>query len=101
MNIEARQARYRGCAMLASAVLLAIVLACPLGYAGVQAGVIYAPDFIIDLGDGRELRSIKARGSCPGQNVELCVQWEYSILYVARRYQAHTLITVPLRRGLP
>ena len=101
MDIEARQAKYRGCAVLASAVILVLVLACSLGYVGIQAGVTTAPDFIIDLGGGRELRSIKGRGSCPGQNIELCVRWEYSIVYVARRYQAYTLITMPLKKGLP
>ena len=99
MDIESRQAKYRGCLLLASVVMLVVVLACSLGYVSVQAGVTNAPDFIIDLGGGRELRSIKSRGSCPGQNIELCVQWEYSILYVPRRYQAYTLISMPLKHG--
>ena len=101
MDIEARQATYRGCAMLASIVVLVLILACSLGYVSIQAGITTAPDFIIDLGDGRELRSIKGRASCPGQNIELCARWEYSIVYMARRYQAYTLITMPLKHGLP
>ena len=101
MSIEARQTKYRGCAILAAAAILPIVLACSLGYMSVQAGVTSAPNFSISLGAGRELRSVTSRGACPGQNIELCVKWEYSILYVARQYQAYTLISMPLKNGPP
>ena len=101
MNEKARPPAYRGCAMLASGALLALVLVCALGYVSIQAGVTSMPIFSVNLGNGRELRSITSRGSCPGQNIELCEQWEYSIVYVARRYQAYTLISIPLNGGPP
>jgi hypothetical protein len=101
MHRQARQAKYRGCVLLASAAILLIVLACSLGYVGIQTGLTSAPNFSVSLGDGRELRSVTARGSCPGQNIELCAQWEYSIVYVARQYQAYRLISMPLKNGPP
>lgn len=101
MDSEAGEARYRGCAMLAAAAALIITLACSLGYVSIQAGVTSAPNFSINLGSGRELRSVTSRGSCPGQNIELCVQWDYSIIFMARQYQAYTLISMPLKGGPP
>jgi hypothetical protein len=98
---KARPPTYRGCALLASGAILVLVLACVLGYVSLLAGVTSAPNFSINLGSGRELRSVTSRGSCPGQNIELCVQWEYSIVFVARQYQAYTLISMPLKNGPP
>ncbi|HET9222093.1 MAG TPA: hypothetical protein VFO07_06295 [Roseiflexaceae bacterium] len=101
MHSEARHAKFRGCVLLASGAILLIMLACSLGYVGIQAGVASAPNFSVNLGNGRELRSVTSRGSCPGQNIELCAQWEYSIVFVARQYQAYRLISVPLKNGPP
>jgi hypothetical protein len=102
LDIEVRQARYRGCAMLVSLGILILVLVCFLGYMSIQAGVASPPNFVANFGAAR-LESFTSSKACPRQSVQTCREWEYSIKFFTgpQERNALTLIAMPLPDGPP